>query len=538
MVKKPCKFIFITGGVVSSLGKGLLSASIGSLMENRGLSVSNMKLDPYINIDPGTMSPLQHGEVFVTTDGAETDLDIGHYERFVSTTMSRKNNITTGQIYYSVINKERHGDYDGGTVQVIPHITDEIKLRIFECAEGLDLLIVEIGGTVGDIESLPFLEAIRQIRVESGLQNAIVVHVTLVPYLVAAGELKTKPTQHSVQKLCAIGIQPDVLVCRSEREIPEDVFSKISMFCNVAPSCSFQSPNVPTIYQLPLVLNEQGLDEKLSELLNIWSRAPMLNEWTKMVDKILNPSKEVTVGLIGKYIKLVESYKSLHESLIHAGLVNDVRINIRHIDSEEIDQNNAEELLSDLDAILVAPGFGKRGVNGKIISIEFARNNQVPFLGICLGMQLAVIEFARHVCDIPDAHSSEMEPDCKNPVIDLMKSQQSITDIGATMRLGAYPCVLKEKTKAFDIYQKKEIYERHRHRWEFNNEYRDLLQEHGLVFSGMSPDDSLVEMIEIQEHPFFVACQFHPEFQSTPAQPAPLFQAFVHAGLEYHGMKQ
>ncbi|GAB4529550.1 MAG: CTP synthase [Haliangiales bacterium] len=528
-VSKQTKFIFVTGGVVSSLGKGLVSASIGALMESRGLRVANMKLDPYINIDPGTMNPLQHGEVFVTDDGAETDLDLGHYERFVSTKMSRLNNFTTGQVYDEVIAKERRGEYLGGTVQVIPHITDEIKRRILRCAEGLDVLIVEAGGTVGDIESLPFLEAIRQLRSELGAQNSVSVHLTLVPYLSAAGELKTKPTQHSVGKLREIGIQADVLICRSERPLEDDLLTKLAMFCNVALDAVFQSVDVETTYQLPLLLADQGLDEKLSELLNIWSRAPRLSAWESIVDGVLSPAREVDIGFVGKYVQLVESYKSLNEALIHAGIANRARINIHHIDSEEIEQRGANALLSHVDGVLVAPGFGARGSEGKIAAVHYARTRKIPFLGICLGMQLAVVEFARNVCGLDGASSSEIDDDSPHPVVDLMHDQQHVTNKGATMRLGAYPCVLEDGSRAAQAYGRRDISERHRHRWEINNHYRDRLREGGMRLSGMSPDDRLVEVIELPDHPHFIACQFHPEFRSRPLEPHPLFQSFVAA---------
>jgi CTP synthase len=534
---KPTKIIFVTGGVVSSLGKGLVSASIGALMESRGLRVANMKLDPYINVDPGTMNPLQHGEVYVTDDGAETDLDLGHYERFVSTKMSRLNNITTGQVYHAVISKERRGEYLGGTVQVIPHITDEIKRRILRCAEDLDLLIVEVGGTVGDIESLPFLEAIRQLRIELGPQGSVSVHLTLVPYLAAAGELKTKPTQHSVGKLREIGIQADVLICRSERALDEDLLKKLAMFCNVALDAVFQSVDVDTVYQLPLLLADQGLDEKLTEILNIWSRAPRLGAWESIVEGILSPSHEVEIGFVGKYVQLVESYKSLNEALVHAGIANDTRVNIRHIDSEEIEQKGVEALLGNVHGILVAPGFGARGTEGKIQAVRYARTKQIPFLGICFGMQLAVVEFARHVCGLEGASSSEIDEDTPHPVIDLMTEQQNVTDKGGTMRLGTYPCVITEGSRNYRAYGKTEISERHRHRWEVNNAYRDVLTRHGLVLSGLSPDGKLVEMIELPDHPHFLGCQFHPEFKSRPLHPHPLFRSFVEAACVHaqHG---
>ncbi len=530
---KQTKFIFVTGGVVSSLGKGLVSASLGALMESRGLRVANMKLDPYINVDPGTMNPIQHGEVFVTDDGAETDLDLGHYERFVSTRMSRLNNVTTGQVYYEVISKERRGEYLGSTVQVIPHITDEIKRRILRCSEGLDLIIVEIGGTVGDIESLPFLEAIRQLRSELGPQNSVSVHLTLVPYLAAAGELKTKPTQHSVGKLREIGIQADVLICRSEHRLDGDLLKKIAMFSNVALDAVFQSLDVETIYQLPMHLAEQGVDEKLSERLNIWSRAPRLSDWEKLVHNALSPAREVNIGFVGKYVQLVESYKSLNEALVHGGISNDTRVNIHHLDAEEIQSKGAGAMLAGVDGILVAPGFGARGTEGKISAVHYARTENVPFLGICLGMQLAVVEFARAECGLVGANSTEVDEHAAHPVVALMVEQQTITEKGATMRLGAYPCTLKEGTRARQIYDKGEISERHRHRWEINNAYRDTLSKHGMVLSGISPDGNLVEMIELPEHRFFVGCQFHPEFCSRPLDPHPLFRSFIAASCQY-----
>jgi CTP synthase len=532
------KFVFVTGGVVSSLGKGLVSASIGALMENRGLRVANMKLDPYINVDPGTMNPTQHGEVYVTDDGAETDLDLGHYERFVSTKMSRLNNVTTGQVYESVIRKERRGEYLGGTVQVIPHITDEIKTRILRCAEGLDMLIVEVGGTVGDIESLPFLEAVRQLRFELGSQNTVSVHLTLVPYIAAAGEVKTKPTQHSVQKLREIGIQADVLICRCERKLEQDVLKKIGMFCNVGLDAVFQSIDVETIYKLPLMLAQQGLDTKLSQLLNIWSRASQLGAWEQIVERITKPTHRVVIGFVGKYVSLVEAYKSLNEALIHGGIAHDSAVEIRHIDSEQIEQHGAASLLGDVDGVLVAPGFGARGTEGKITAVRWAREKRIPFFGICFGMQLAVVEYARHLCSLEGANSTEIAPHTVHPVVDLMPDQRGVTDKGATMRLGAYPCVLKAGTRAADAYGTTEISERHRHRWEINNNYRDTLERHGMVLSGVSPDGRLVEMIELPQHPYFVGCQFHPEFKSRPQAPHPLFSRFVKAAVEYNGARK
>jgi len=529
-VAQQTKFVFVTGGVVSSLGKGMVSASIGALMENRGLKVANMKLDPYINVDPGTMNPTQHGEVFVTDDGAETDLDLGHYERFVSSKMSRLNNITTGQIYSSVIGKERRGEYLGSTVQVIPHITDEIKQRILRCAEGLDVLVVEVGGTVGDIESLPFLEAARQLRVELGTQNSVSVHLTLVPHIRAAGEFKTKPTQHSVQKLREIGIQCDVLVVRCEQLLDEATIKKMAMFCSVATDAVFQSVDVDTVYRLPLTLCEQGLDQKLASLLNIWSRASRLSAWEEVVARITEPKRKITIGFVGKYVSLVEAYKSLNEALLHGGIANDCRVEIKHIDSEELEKTGVAQL-AQYDGILVAPGFGARGTEGKIAAVRYARENKVPYFGICFGMQMAVIEFARHVCGLEKANSTEIDPATPHPVVDLMPDQRGVTDKGATMRLGAYACTLKAGTRAAEAYGTTEISERHRHRWEINNNYRDALERHGMVLSGLSPDGRLVEMIEIPQHPYFVACQFHPEFKSRPSAPHPLFSRFVKAAL-------
>jgi CTP synthase len=531
------KFVFVTGGVVSSLGKGMVSASIGALMENRGLKVANMKLDPYINVDPGTMNPTQHGEVFVTDDGAETDLDLGHYERFVSTKMSRLNNITTGQVYSNVIAKERRGEYLGSTVQVIPHITDEIKARILRCAEGLDVLVVEVGGTVGDIESLPFLEAVRQLRVELGTQNSVSVHLTLVPHIRAAGEFKTKPTQHSVQKLREIGIQCDVLVVRCEQKLPEDALKKMAMFCSVSQDAVFQSIDVDTVYRLPVMLCEQGLDQKLAGLLNIWSRASRLAAWEEVVKRVTESKKKVTVGFIGKYVSLVEAYKSLNEALLHGGIANECKVEIKHIDSEELEKTGTASL-AQYDGILVAPGFGARGTEGKIAAVRYAREQKVPYFGICFGMQMACIEFARHVCNLDKANSTEVDPSTPHPVVDLMPDQRGVTDKGATMRLGAYPCVLKAGTKAAETYGSTEISERHRHRWEINNNYRDALERHGMVLSGLSPDGRLVEMIELPQHPYFVACQFHPEFKSRPSAVHPLFSRFIRAAVEYKSRRQ
>jgi len=531
-VSKQTKFIFVTGGVVSSLGKGLASASIGSLLETRGLRLTIQKLDPYLNVDPGTMNPTQHGEVFVTDDGAETDLDLGHYERFISQRMTRLNNATSGQIYQTVIQKERRGAYLGGTVQVIPHVTDEIKNRILACASGMDVVIVEVGGTVGDIESLPFLEAIRQLRLEVGHQNSVSVHVTLVPFISAAGELKTKPTQHSVMKLREIGIQPEILLCRSQRAIEPALKKKIALFTNVMPDAVFSAEDVSCIYEVPIRFHREGVDDKIAELLNIWSRAPELTGWERVVNRLTHPQTTVCVGLVGKYVDLVESYKSLNEAIIHGGIGNDCRVDLRHIDAEEVEAKGAAGLLANVDGILVAPGFGSRGTEGKIAAVRHAREGGIPFLGICLGMQIAVIELARNVAGLTGATSSEFDEKALHKVIDFMPDQRSLTDKGGTMRLGGYPCVLGAGTRAAAAYGAAEIVERHRHRYEVNNNYRDALAGAGMVFSGLSPDRRLVEMIELESHPFFVGCQFHPEFKSRPQDPHPLFQAFIGAALE------
>ena len=527
---KRTKFIFVSGGVVSSLGKGLASASIGSLLEARGLKITIQKLDPYLNVDPGTMNPTQHGEVFVTDDGAETDLDLGHYERFLAQRTSRLNNATSGQIYQTVIQKERRGEYLGGTVQVIPHVTDEIKARILECAGDVDVLIVEIGGTVGDIESLPFLEAVRQLRFEMGHQNAISVHVTLIPYLGAAGEMKTKPTQHSVMKLREIGIQPDILLCRSSKPIGASLKQKIALFTNVAPDAVFSAEDIDCIYELPVKFHKQGVDEKIAELLNIWSRAPELTGWEQVAERVRSPESEVEIALVGKYVDLVESYKSLNEAIVHGGIANDCRVHLRHVDSEEIERKGSA-CLDTADGILVAPGFGTRGSEGKIEAARYAREKGVPYFGICLGMQIATIEFARNVAGLKGANSAEFEPNPVHPVIDFMPEQRNITDKGATMRLGAYPCILSPGSRAEAAYGAREISERHRHRYEVNNDYRERLIAAGLVISGVSPDDRLVEMIELRNHPYFVGCQFHPEFKSRPQNPHPLFRSFIGAAL-------
>ncbi len=527
------KFIFVTGGVVSSLGKGLAAASIGSLLESRGLKISFLKLDPYINVDPGTMSPFQHGEVFVTEDGAETDLDLGHYERFTTARMTRLNNITTGRIYESVIQKERRGDYLGKTVQVIPHITDEIKAGILKAAQGLDLLIVEIGGTVGDIESLPFLEAIRQFRFDVGRENVIYIHLTLIPFISAAGELKTKPTQHSVGKLREIGIQPDILICRADREISKDLKSKIALFCNVPADCVMTALDVGSIYEVPEALQAEGVDEKIVQILNIWTRAPELSPWKTLTHKIKNPKQEVTIAVVGKYVELTDAYKSLNEALKHGGIANEASVKLKFFDSEELENaGDIKTALGEHDAILVPGGFGNRGVEGKIKAITYARENKVPYFGICLGMQLAVIEFARNVCGLKKANSTEFDPETPDPVVDLMADQKAVLLKGGSMRLGGYPCDLEKNTHAFDAYGERSISERHRHRFEFNNNYLDKLSSKGLVISGKCPQGPLVEVVEIKKHPWFLGCQFHPEFKSRPTQPHPLFVKFIQAACE------
>ncbi|MBK7859131.1 MAG: CTP synthase [Archangiaceae bacterium] len=533
MRSKKTKFIFVTGGVVSSLGKGMASASMGALLENRGLDVTLLKLDPYINVDPGTMSPFQHGEVFVTDDGAETDLDLGHYERFTTAHMSRLNNFTTGRVYHSVIQKERRGEYLGKTVQVIPHITDEIKANIKAAAEGHDVILVEVGGTVGDIESLPFLEAIRQMRYDVGAGNTCYVHLTLLPYIAAAGEVKTKPTQHSVMKLREIGIQPDFLICRTDRQISQEMKDKIAMFCNVDQGNVFASPDVQSVYELPLELSRQGLDERISELLNIWSRSPRLEKWEAIVEKLKKPGKgEVRIAIVGKYVELKESYKSLNEALVHGGIANDCRVTLKFVDSQEIEEKGASALLGDCHAVLVPGGFGVRGTEGKISAVRYARESRVPFFGICLGLQMAVIEYSRTVLGLTGANSVEFDEKTPYPVVSLLESQTNVKDKGGTMRLGSYPCSLKPGSLAHRLYAKDQVGERHRHRYEVNNQYRGKLQEAGLVFSGVNKDLDLVEMIELDNHPHFIGCQFHPEFQSKPFAPHPLFSGFVRAALQ------
>ncbi len=540
---KRTKYIFVTGGVLSSLGKGLACSSIGALLELRGLKVSFLKFDPYINVDPGTMNPFQHGEVYVTDDGAEADLDLGHYERYTHVKTSKKNNYTTGQIYDSVISKERRGEYLGSTVQVIPHITDEIKSKIFALAEEVDVVIVEVGGTVGDIESLPFLEAIRQIRGEVGRENTLYIHLTLVPYIETAGELKTKPTQHSVKELREIGIQPDILLCRTDRILPPNLKAKIALYCDVDKDAVITAKNVETIYEVPIVFHQEGLDEKIVEKLNIWTGQPNLKPWERVVRKIKHPRFETTIAVVGKYVSLVESYKSLTEALIHGGIANDARVNLVYVDSEEIEKNGPEDYLQGAHGILVPGGFGTRGIKGKIHAIQFARERKIPFFGICLGMQCAVIEIAQHLAGLKGANSTEFDQNTPHPVICLLEEwvdrnrvvqkRDEATPKGGTMRLGAYPCRLEEGSLAFKAYGRKLISERHRHRYEFNNAYQEILERAGVRFSGVSPEQQLVEIIELKGHPWFLGCQFHPEFKSKPMVPHPLFREFIKASLLY-----
>ncbi len=527
-------YIFVTGGVTSSLGKGIISASLAKLLQARGYKVSIQKLDPYINVDPGTLNPYEHGECYVTVDGAETDLDLGHYERFTNQPTSQANNVTTGRIYSEVINKERRGDYLGETVQIIPHITDEIKNRIKHLAKEneLDFVITEIGGTVGDIESLPYVEAVRQLKWEMGNQ-AMVVHLTLIPYLAAAGELKTKPTQHSVKQLLQLGVQPDILVCRTEHHLNMGIRNKIALFCNVETTSVIESIDTDTIYKVPILMQEEGLDTEVLRKLNIKdNRKTVLTKWDKFLNRLKNPTHEVTIGLVGKYVELKDSYKSILESFIHAGAENLCKVNVKMISSENIDDENVEYMLKNLDGVLVAPGFGNRGIDGKIIAIRYVRENKIPFLGICLGMQCAVIEFGRNVLGYEDAHSSEMNSRTNFPVIDLMEEQKNIDNMGGTMRLGAYSCQLIEGSKTFDAYQKQDIEERHRHRYEFNNEYKEKYTAAGMSIAGINPKRDLVEIIEIPDHPWFVGVQFHPEYSSTVANPHPLFVDFIKAAKD------
>ncbi|MBW2229689.1 MAG: CTP synthase [Deltaproteobacteria bacterium] len=526
MRSRTTKYIFVTGGVMSSLGKGLASASIGALLESRGLKVTFLKLDPYLNVDPGTMNPLQHGEVYVTEDGAETDLDLGHYERFTRSRMGQVNNVTAGRIYDRVLAAERRGDYLGGTVQVIPHVTDAIKESIRAAADDVDIILVEIGGTVGDIESLPFLEAIRQFRADVGREHTCFIHVAPVIYQATAGELKTKPVQHSVKELQAVGLAPDIILARTDRFLSKGVKSKIALFCNVDEDAVITAKDVESIYEVPIVFHAEGLDEKVTQVLNMWTGQPDLRKWERLIEAHHNPEREVTIVMVGKYVDLVESYKSLNEALVHGGLALRAKVKIEYIDSEKLEDT---DVLAGADGILVPHGFGSRGVEGKIRAVRFARENQTPYLGICFGMQLACCEFARHVAGCEGANSREVDPNTPHPVIDLMPGQKQVEDKGATMRLGAYPCVLEEGSRAFAIYGEHEISERHRHRYEFNADYKERLERAGMRFSGMSPDGRLAEIIELPDHPFFIASQFHPEFASKPFDPHPLFKAFVEA---------
>jgi CTP synthase len=536
------KIIFVTGGVVSSLGKGIASASIGALLESRGLTVSLKKLDPYINVDPGTMNPFQHGEVFVTEDGAETDLDLGHYERFTNAKITQKNNFTTGQVYDTVISKERKGEYLGGTVQVIPHITDEIKRRILDVEENVDVLIVEIGGTVGDIESLPFLEAIRQLRNDLGKENTLFVHLTLVPYIKSADEMKTKPTQHSVKELREIGIQPDIILCRTEKPLSPELKEKIALFCNVKRDAVITARDTDIVYEVPLLFHREGLDDKITEMLNIWAKRPDLEKWERIVQAIKNPKRAVDIAMVGKYVRLKDSYKSLNEALVHGGIANNCRVNVHYVDSELLEKEDLSQL-SNFDGILVPGGFGERGIEGKIKAIRYARENNVPFLGLCLGMQLAVIEVGRNVLGLKDANSTEFNESTPYPLIylieewvdreDKIQRRDKYSNKGGTMRLGSYPCRIKPGSLAHKAYQQDMVYERHRHRYEFNMEYRSELERVGLEITGISPDEKLAEIVEFKPHPWFLACQFHPEFQSKPFRPHPLFREFIKASLRF-----
>ncbi|SDN52139.1 CTP synthase [Acetanaerobacterium elongatum] len=529
------KYIFVTGGVVSGLGKGITAASLGRLLKERGYRVTIQKFDPYINVDPGTMSPYQHGEVFVTDDGAETDLDLGHYERFIDENLSVNSNVTAGKVYWTVISKERRGDYLGGTVQVIPHITNEIKERIYRVGKSgaADVVITEIGGTVGDIESLPFLEAIRQLSTEVGRDNALFIHVTLVPYISGSNELKSKPTQHSVKEFLSLGIQPNIIVCRSEYELPQDMRNKIALFCNVRPEDVIENLTAPTLYEVPLMLEDQGLADAACYHLKLENREPNLAAWADMVSRFKHTSKTVEIGIVGKYVELPDAYLSIAESLHHAGIANDAKVHIHWIQSENIDRGNVADKLSGIDGILVPGGFGDRGIDGMIEGVRFARENNIPYFGICLGMQMAAIEFARNVLNLEDVNSTEFNEDCKNPVIDIMAEQREITDKGGTMRLGLYPCKLNAESRCRSLYSDEVIYERHRHRYEFNNEYRAAFTQAGMLLAGISPNEKLVEIIEYPKHPWFVGVQFHPEFKSRPNRPQPIFKDFVRAAIEY-----
>lgn len=530
------KYIFITGGVVSGLGKGITAASLGRLLKARGLKVTAQKLDPYLNVDPGTMNPVQHGEVFVTDDGAETDLDLGHYERFIDESLSQNSNLTSGRVYWNVISDERKGVYGGQTIQIIPHITNEIKRYISKNSEtGADICLVEIGGTIGDIESQPFLESIRQFSLDVGRDNCLFVHVTLVPYLAASDELKSKPTQHSVKEMLSIGIQPDIIVCRTEHSLTDDIKHKISLFCNVSKECVIENNNCDILYAVPMMLHEQNMDEVVIRKLGIKCNEPDLSDWTHMLDVLRNPVQRVKIGMVGKYVELHDSYISVNEALKHGGIETQSAVDIEWIDSESLegDEVDLDKILGDMDGILVPGGFGSRGIEGKIKACEYARVNNIPYLGICLGMQIAIIEFARHVLGMDNANSAEINPDTPYPVIDLLPEQKNVTDMGGTMRLGQYPCTLNPEAKSFELYGTREIFERHRHRYEVNNEYRDALLKGGMIFAGTSPDNHIVEMIEIPDHPWFVAGQFHPEFKSRPNKPHPLFRGFVTAAVNH-----
>lgn len=529
------KYIFITGGVVSGLGKGITAASLGRLLKSRGLKVTAQKLDPYLNVDPGTMNPVQHGEVFVTDDGAETDLDLGHYERFIDESLSQNSNLTSGRVYWKVISDERKGVYGGQTIQIIPHVTNEIKRYISRNAEtGADVCLVEIGGTIGDIESQPFLEAIRQFAVEYGRENCVFIHVTLVPYLAASDELKSKPTQHSVKEMLALGIQPDIIVCRTEHPLTDDIKNKIALFCNVSKECVIENNNCDILYAVPMMLKEQKMDEVVMKKLGIDAPNQDLSDWEEMLYALRNPKQTVKIALVGKYVELHDSYISVNEALKHGGISTMSAVDIHWIDSEslEADSANPDEILGDMDGILVPGGFGSRGIEGKILAANYARTHGIPYLGICLGMQIAIIEFARNVLNMQGANSAEINPETPFPLIDILPEKKNISDLGGTLRLGQYPCILNEKSKSYQLYGEKEIFERHRHRYEVNNDYRDSLLQGGMIFAGTSPDNHIVEMIELPDHPWFVACQFHPEFKSRPNKPHPLFRGFVTAAAE------
>lgn len=538
-MNKP-KYIFVTGGVVSGLGKGITAASLGRLLKARGLKVTAQKLDPYLNVDPGTMNPVQHGEVFVTDDGAETDLDLGHYERFIDESLSQNSNLTSGRVYWNVITDERKGVYGGQTIQIIPHVTNEIKKSIYRNAEtGADVCFVEIGGTIGDIESQPFLEAIRQFSVEYGRENCLFIHVTLVPYLAASAELKSKPTQHSVKEMLALGIHPDIIVCRTEHPLTDDIRNKIALFCNVEKDCVIENNNCDILYAVPLMLHKEGLDTVAVKKLGLACGEPDLADWQAMLDALRNPVRTVKIAMVGKYVELHDSYISVNEALKHGGIETYSAVDIRWIDSESLEQDGADidAVLGDMDGILVPGGFGSRGIEGKILAANYARTHNIPYLGICLGMQVAVIEFARNVLGLADANSAEIDPETANPVIDIMPEQKNVSEMGGTMRLGQYPCVLNPESKSYQLYGASMIYERHRHRYEVNNDYREEFVQHGVIFAGTSPDNHIVEMMEIPAHPWFVACQFHPEFKSRPNRPHPLFRGFVSAAAKLHDEK-